>query len=483
MKVLVTGATGFIGGRLVDQLLDARYEVRALVRDPARASALARSGVELFAGDVTDAAALDSALQGVEGVFHLAALYDFGVEAERMREVNVLGTRNVLDAALRHRVGRILYCGSDTSLGDTAGKVCDETKVHDGNYRSAYEATKHEAHLLVTERAAAGAPVVNAIVSTVYGPGDTSVIGELIENHMAGRLVFALDRRAGYTFAHVDDVATALRLAFEKGRPGEAYLISGTPATFGEFFAQLSSVTGIAPPAVEVPGWLASALTPLFAVLGRLAGKSPQALRELLAMGRRVTRFFSGEKTHRELGWTPRGLRQGLADTVPWFAAREREAAARAVGRTRIWLVGLALFDLALGAQAAFLPDAYLRSMHPWFPQLHPAGPLYLLVRTGALWLFFFLVEALAALAPRRRVLLVLIVGALRLMEVPADVAYLATADDLGGFGRAALVVSPIFNLGVGLYLSLTAHRAIRAGLAAARGEPAAGERVEVGEG
>jgi len=462
VKVLVTGATGFIGGRLVRQLLEAGYEVRALVRAPDRASELARAGVELAPGDVTEPASLERALDGVEGVFHLAAVYDFGLEAEHMRRVNVEGTRHVLDAAARAGVPRVLYCGSDTSLGDTKGELRDENKVHDGDDRSAYETTKREAHRLVCERARDGAPVINAIVSTVYGPGDPSVIGELIENHLAGRLIFTLDRAAGYTFAHVDDVATALRLAFEKGRVGESYLVSGTPASFGDFFRALSKVSGIAPPAVEPPGWLVTSLTPVLALLGRAAGKSPRAVRELLAMGRNVTRFFSSEKARRELGWTPRSLEKGLADTVPSFAAREREAAARALGRTRLWLAGLALLDLWLGTRAAFFPQAYVDDVHARFFALHPSGPTYWVVRLGFVWLFFCAVEALAALAPRRRVLLVLIVGALRLMEVPADVAYGIAADDLGRFGRIGLVVSPIFNGLVGAYLCLTARRAIR---------------------
>jgi dihydroflavonol-4-reductase len=467
VKVLVTGATGFIGGRLVRQLLDAGYEVRALVRAPDRAEGLARAGIELASGDVSDPTSLERALVGVEGVFHLAAVYDFGLEARQMWRVNVEGTRNVLDAAARAGTPRILYCGSDTSLGDTRGELGDETRIHDGHDRSAYEATKREAHQLVSERARGGAPVINAIVSTVYGPGDSSVIGELIENHLAGRLIVTLDRSAGYTFAHVDDVATALRLAFEKGRLGESYLISGTPARFGDFFQRLSSVSGIAPPAVELPGWLITALMPLLTLLGRAVGKSPAAIRELVAMGRHVTRFFSSEKARRELGWKPRDLEQGLADTVPWFAAREREAAAKALGRTRVWLAGLALLDFWLGAQAAFFPQAYVHDIHARFFALHPSGPLYWAVRIGFVWLFFCAVETLAALAPRRRVLLVLIVGALRLMEVPADVAYRLAADDLGSFGRIGLLLSPIFNGLVGTYLCLTACRAIRAGLAA----------------
>src|SRR5262249_53324454 len=149
-----------------------------------------------------------------------------------MRAVNVGGTRNLLDAAARRGVARVVTCGSDTSLGDTAGQLCDERKPPGTTSRSAYETTQREAHQLLCERMAAGAPIVHAVVSTVYGPGDPSAIGELIRQHLAGRLPVALDRSAGYTFAHVDDVADALLLAYERGRAGQSYLVSGTPASF-----------------------------------------------------------------------------------------------------------------------------------------------------------------------------------------------------------------------------------------------------------
>lgn len=442
MKLLLTGATGFLGRRLVPELLRHGHDVRALARDPAKAP----PGVEAVRGDVTDRASVEAAMAGVEGVLHLAAIYDFGVDRARMAAVNVEGTRNVLDAAGGRRV---LYCGSDTSLGDTKGGVRDETARHDGAFRSAYEETKHAAHALVSERIAAGAPIVHAIVSTVYGPGDASPVGEMIEHHLAGRAVACLDRNAGCTFAHVDDVARGLRLAFERGRPGETYLLSGTPATFGAFFEALSSRTGIAPPAFELP-------RPLTFLL-RLLGKSAAQVRELAAMGRGVTRFFSGARARTELGWEPRPLGQGLEDSLPWYRERENRASAAALRRTRPLLLGLLVFDLLLGGAAAFFPDLYLGFMHP----RSGGGGLHWLTRTGFLWLFFALAEGLAAW--RLRPELVLVVGALRIMDVPADLAYLASARDLGTFGTLALVFSPVFNAVAGAWLALRGLRRLRA--------------------
>jgi dihydroflavonol-4-reductase len=466
-KVLVTGATGFIGARLVDKLLASGYQVRALVRGPARA-ALLPDRVEPAIGDVTDPASLARALDGVDGVFHLAAIYDFGVAEATMRAVNVDGTRNLLDAAAGLRV---VYCGSDTSLGDTAGALCDESKPPGTTSRSAYEATKREAHELVCRRMAGGAPIVNAIVSTVYGPGDPSTVGELIQQHLAGRLPVVLDRSAGYTYAHVDDVAQALLLCYERGRVGESYLVSGTPASFGELFAELSALSGVAAPALEVPPALLPLLTPALVLAGRALGKSPAEMRELIAMGHGVTRYFSGAKARRELGWRPRALAQGLADSLPHYVARERQDAGAALRRARPLLLGLAGFDVLLGGAALLWPRRYLAAMHPG-PE---RGPTALVSRTGALWLFFAGVEALAAARPGAPEWTFL-AGMLRLMDVPADLVYLLRGDDLGRLGRAGLAASVAFNAASGAYLAAAAWRALRA----ARTVPVEQPRAEV---
>ncbi|MFB6372452.1 MAG: NAD-dependent epimerase/dehydratase family protein, partial [Bradymonadaceae bacterium] len=186
---------------------------------------------------------------------------------------------------------------------------------HGGGFRSNYEQTKYEAHRLVEELIDQGAPVVNMIVSTVYGPGDESPVAELIEHHLAGRALAHLDRRAGYTFTHVDDVAAALRLGYERGEIGQRYLVSGTPATFEGFFDQLSELTGIAAPKFEVPSRLVDMIKPVLEAIAPLIGKSAAEVDESLAMGRNVTRFFSGDKAREELGWEPRTLDEGLRQT------------------------------------------------------------------------------------------------------------------------------------------------------------------------
>jgi hypothetical protein len=182
-------------------------------------------------------------------------------------------------------------------------------------------------------------------------------------------------------------------------------------------------------------------------------------------MAQGATLFYSGDRLRRELGWRPRSLDEGLAETLAHLEAEEQAAAQRSLRRSRPLLIGLALFDLALGGTAALLPNYYIDLLHPAWLTLHPQSPTYWLARTGMLWLFFAAIEGIAAIRPARWPLLVLIVGVLRLMDVPADLLYFAHADDLGAFGRFGLLFAPAFNLCVGLYLLLVGLRGVRSGL------------------
>jgi dihydroflavonol-4-reductase len=459
-RVLVTGATGFVGGRLARQLLEEGYEVRVLARTPEKAEPLAERGADVVEGDVTDPASLPPAMEDVDGLFHLAAVYELGGDPEWMHAVNVEGTRHVLDAAAEAGVERIVYCGSDTSLGDTRGDVCDESKTRDDEpFRSIYAETKYRAHEFVDARIESGQPIVHAIVSTVYGAGDTSPIADLIEHHLAGRLVAHLDREAGYTFTHVDDVATALRLAYERGEIGEDYLVSGTPATFETFLETLSEHTGRAAPAFELPDWLVDAVQPWAERIGSWLGGARSEIRETIDMGRNVTRFFSSEKARDELGWEPRSLEEGLREILPSFQRRERQQSRQLLSSLRWPLAGLALFDLALGGTALLLPETYMDVIHPG----HVGEPSPLVSRTGVLWLVFSAAQGIAALDPESRPGWVFAAGVLRLMDVPADPVYYWASDDLGLLGTLGLLSAPLFNIVSGAILAYAGWRGLSA--------------------
>jgi dihydroflavonol-4-reductase len=150
MRYAMTGATGFVGGELSRQLRAAGHEVVALVRDPARATDL---GVSLVRGDLDDSGALDELCTGVDGLFHVAGWYKLGTrDPDQGRRVNVDGTRNVLDAARRAGVPRVVYTCTLAVNSDTHGRVVDETYHFTGRHLSVYDETKAAAHSIAAVR-------------------------------------------------------------------------------------------------------------------------------------------------------------------------------------------------------------------------------------------------------------------------------------------------------------------------------------------
>ena len=178
MRAFVTGATGFLGGRLVPRLRARGDEVVALVRDPSRATGL---DAELVRGDLSDRTRLAEPMRGADAVFHLAAVYKVGIpksERAAMFEANVRDTENVLDAAVDAGVARIVYVSTVNAFGNTHGRIVDETYERAGDdFVSAYDETKYRAHLAAKERIARGAPIVIVQPGAIYGPGDHSELG------------------------------------------------------------------------------------------------------------------------------------------------------------------------------------------------------------------------------------------------------------------------------------------------------------------
>lgn len=320
MRAFVTGATGFIGGRLAARLVERGFEVTALVRSPDRAGPIRDRGVTVVPGDLTEPESLRGPMRRADVVFHLAAWYALGV-ADRtgMYRVNVRGTESVMWEAAEAGVERIVYCSSVAALGIRPyGEVADETSAHPGRFGSTYEETKWLAHLKVHELAAGGLPVVVVLPAAVYGPGDPSVLGALLRIYAKGWLVGSPFLRTGVSWVSVDDVAEGIIAAFEKGRRGEDYLLGGDNAAVGEVFRRLEPLTGIRAPRFEVPRWLVRAGLPLSPLVGRALGQAPRILADGLA-SMEGSWMVSSEKARSELGYGFRSLEEGLAETVAWF--------------------------------------------------------------------------------------------------------------------------------------------------------------------
>jgi nucleoside-diphosphate-sugar epimerase len=319
VRAFVTGGTGFIGGHLARRLRERGDEVIALVRTPSRAGALRDLGCELVEGDLAAVGAIRRGCQGCDAAFHIAGIYEVGLPRSRRDEVfdvNVRGTERVIDAATAAGVDRIIYVSTIGAFGNTNGKVVDESYRHprDG-FLSLYEETKTLAHEAAVDRIARGAPVIIVQPGGVYGPGDTSDLGSLMERVQRGRLPFRFFPEAGFNFLHVDDAVTGILLAHDRGRIGESYVLGGQLATMDDLISAVARASGRRPPRMTVPPWLVKATIPIGPLVGKALGTGPN-LAEMIRSADGVTYWATDEKARRELGYAPRDLETGIRQTL-----------------------------------------------------------------------------------------------------------------------------------------------------------------------
>lgn len=320
MKAFVTGGTGFIGGRLVVKLRERGDEVVALVRSPERASRLRELGCELVEGDLSNPDLMHEAMKGCDGVFHVAAVYKVGIpkaQRQAMLDSNVQGTANALDAAIAAGVPRILYVSTGNVFGNTHGKVVDENyhRDLDEGFMSTYDEAKYRAHQVALDRIGRGAPIVIVQPGGVYGPGDHSELGNAIEMTRKGRMPMIPFADMRMSFVYVDDVAEGIILAFEKGRIGESYILAGERATMKDLVQSTARVVGRREPKLEMPTAVMRLSAPLGPLMGPLLGFPPN-FGELIRVSDGVSYWMTDEKARTELGFEPRGLEQGLRDTL-----------------------------------------------------------------------------------------------------------------------------------------------------------------------
>ncbi|HEV2686406.1 MAG TPA: NAD-dependent epimerase/dehydratase family protein [Actinomycetota bacterium] len=326
MRYLVTGASGFLGSHLA-RALSARGDVRVLVRPTSDRRRLAGLAVEEAVGDVTDAASVERAMEGVDVVFHAAAMYEFGPrDPALMARTNVGGTRNVLEAAAARGLLAV-FVSSTAALGPTGSVTEDEAHRSSSEPHSAYEATKRAAHDLALELAAPHPDGMGRIriacPGTIYGPDDPSLGGRFHRLYAKGliRVGFLPDMKM--TLVHVDDCADGLIRIAERGKDGETYILAAQTATFRDWFEGLARAAGRKPPRVFVGERALQRLKPLAALGAPLVGLSSSLAREAIAMSAGAHWAYSGDKARRELGWSPRPLDEGLADTLAWYRGKE----------------------------------------------------------------------------------------------------------------------------------------------------------------
>ena len=315
-KYFVTGATGFIGGELVKQLIGRGHKVVALVRTPARATMLRALGVEMHAGDITDRETLKAPMTGVDGVFHIAAWYKVGVNEPIADQINVDGTRNVLQCMRALGIPRGVYTSTVAVFSDTKGAVPNETYRYDGPHLSEYDRTKWIAHYRVAQpKIDDGLPLTIVMPGLVYGPGDTSGMRTALVDLLRGRLPVTPARTA-FCWAHVEDTARGHVLAMEKGKPGETYIISGPRHSFEQAFDLAARMAKVRAPMMHPGPHAMRAMSQMMRAAGRFVKLPPALQPESLRVLAGTTYFGANGKAVRELGFGARSLEEGLAQTL-----------------------------------------------------------------------------------------------------------------------------------------------------------------------
>jgi dihydroflavonol-4-reductase len=325
MSILVTGGTGFVGTAVVRALIARGERPRCLVRRGSDRRNLEGLDIDLVEGDLTDAESLKAALEGCSGLFHVAADYRIWVrDPQVMQQVNVEGTRQLMEAALRQGVKRVVYTSSVAVLGKAPGgaPADEETPVTLADMIGVYKRSKFLAEAEVRRlRQEEGLPVVIVNPSTPIGPRDVkpTPTGRMVVEAAAGRLPAFVD--TGLNVVHVDDVAEGHLLAFEKGREGERYLLGGENLDLAAILGEVARLRGHRPPRLRLPR---RPLFPLaFAAEGwaRVTGGSEPLLTvDGLKMAAKPM-YFSHDKAQECLGYRPRPAAEGIADAVRWFEA------------------------------------------------------------------------------------------------------------------------------------------------------------------
>ena len=326
-RVLVTGASGFVGSAVARRLIARGLQVTALIRASSPTVNLEGLEIEAAIGDMTDEESVARAAKGARYLFHVAADYRLWArDPEDIVRANRTGTEAVMRAALRAGVERVVYTSSVATLGappgsgrfdpaDESAPLTEQTAI------GAYKRSKVIAERLVERMAAEqGLPVVIVNPSTPIGPRDVkpTPTGRIIVEAATGKVPAFVD--TGLNLAHVDDVAEGHLLALDKGRIGQRYILGGQDVTLRRMLGDIAALAGRKAPTINLPRGPLYPLASLFEAAAQITGKEPMLTRDALTMSKRMM-YFTSAKAQAELGYSARPYREALADAMAWFGA------------------------------------------------------------------------------------------------------------------------------------------------------------------
>ncbi len=321
-KVLITGASGFVGSAVARKLIEAGYSVRALVRHSSPRAHLDGLGLDFFEGDLRDKNSIAGAMAGMKFVFHVAA--DYRLWARDPSEIfasNLEGTRILMEEAMRAGVERIVYTSSVATIAlRPDGTAADERiPLQEDQGIGAYKRSKIAAERLVESMVAErGLPAVIVNPSTPIGPRDVkpTPTGRIILEAARGRIPAFVD--TGLNFVHVDDVADGHLAALHRGRIGERYILGGQNVVLSELLQDIAGIIGRRTRPIRLPWRAVLPIAYVAEAVANVTGREPLVTLDGVRLAKYLM-FFTSTKAEQELGYRARPYTEGIADAIRWF--------------------------------------------------------------------------------------------------------------------------------------------------------------------
>lgn len=319
MKVLVTGATGFVGQKLVDHLLEQGLEIRVLARNAAKADSFSKS-VEIFEGDVTNLKSVLLATENIDTIFHLAGVVGYSrAQREMMEKVNVGGTENVIQAVIKNKVRKLLHFSSVVAVGSsfTKNSLNEDSPFNIHHLDLGYFETKRKAEVKVLEAYKAGkidTVIVNP--STIYGYGDALKGSRKFQVKVAqGKM--PIYPPGGVNVISVEDVCESTFAAWKKGRSGERYILSGENFLLKDLFELIAKEAGVEPPKILLPRAVLFALGKTGDLMEKFGKKG--VINSENAWTSILYHWFDNTKAKSELQLNPRPAKFAIHNSVQWM--------------------------------------------------------------------------------------------------------------------------------------------------------------------
>ena len=328
MRIFITGGTGFIGSRLTERLVTEKHELILLLRDHTKAGAFNNEKVTFVQGDLSDTEALSKGMKDCEWVFHMAAYTKPWANDQSLPfKTNVTGTLNVIEAAIKNSVRKIIITSTGGTLGySKEGNTIDESNNPDPQYHTQYEKTKAEAEEIALRYCAAGINIVIVNPTRVYGPGKLSKsnsLTKIIKLYISGLWrIMPGDGNSTGNYVFINDVVDGLIRAAVSGRKGERYILGGENLTFREMFDKIGNASGRKRIVFSLNAGFLRIVIKFSNLLTRVFGIPPIITREWLDKYLNDS-IISSDKAVKELGYKITPFAEGVAETIRWLKAKQ----------------------------------------------------------------------------------------------------------------------------------------------------------------